>query len=703
MPCADMISPMNEPAREKLPAPTFLRLSAGFIYFYFGFQKFFTDLSPGELLASQSMMRLSLHWVDASTALWWLAVIECAIGLSFLFNFMMHWMFFIFLAHQASTFIPLFILPELTFKIAPLAPTLEGQYILKNIVSVAAGWTVMLPSVKAAWQRPRTVSGHIPSVRSEPIWLRTRSLISSHLFAFVLVAVLTVGISTTYGKYRGTELSRVPVLGSAVRSRAVMGSPTRPAANQLARTTDTAATAHSREALNSRPQTSSYWGADDLLIFPTVTKGMRTPFDLWRYYGRGVSSYESPVMDMRFEQWLSFHRKQKPKLMKDVREYMASRYDFSGRPIPGQFMSGGKPIMQGPVARMPAGISSFEELAALSPAEIRSRDFFPYKPLAHPLQSTAHMVFPQEWIAVHPEHERMDVDMDFPGDYLPEFPPPLFLTTHKELGDVTNGQEITLDNYFTIFDGLLTPEQMEGLKELLRPSPTTWFNHTDHRLTEKPSKGVACLDCHVNGHTNGAFELSPDSRPILARLRVDTPTMRGNYNLMQLSSKRSIRSLDHFSEVEEYFDGDPGMQQAIGPRAVKREVSNRMGDFNAIIDYPPAPKLDSLMRLIPEMCNESELRGEALFHGKAQCAKCHYGPALVDDYLHDLQVERFYVGRPQGPIKTFALRGIKDSPPYLHDGRCPTLHDAVEFFNLVLELELTRQEKEDLVAFLLCL
>jgi cytochrome c peroxidase len=366
-------------------------------------------------------------------------------------------------------------------------------------------------------------------------------------------------------------------------------------------------------------------------------------------------------------------------------------------------MSGGKPVMRGPVARLPEELTSYDELTSLGPGEIRSRDLFPYKPLAHPLQSTAHMVFPEQWVKVHPEHRRMDVDMDFPDAYLPEFPPPMFLTTHQELGDVANGREVTLDNFYEIFDGLLTPEQMEGLKELLRPSPTTWFNHTDHRITEEPSKGVACFDCHVNGHTNGAFELGPDSRPNMARLRVDTPTMRGNYNLMQLSSKRSIRSMDHFSEVEEYFDGDPGMQQAIGPRAVKSEVTNRMGDFNALLDYPPAPKLDPLMRLIPELATEQELRGEALFHGSAQCSKCHYGPAFVDDYLHDLHVERFYVGRPEGPIKTFPLRGIKDSPPYLHDGRCPTLHDTVEFFNIVLELGLTHQEKEDLVAYLLCL
>jgi cytochrome c peroxidase len=110
-----------------------------------------------------------------------------------------------------------------------------------------------------------------------------------------------------------------------------------------------------------------------------------------------------------------------------------------------------------------------------------------------------------------------------------------------------------------------------------------------------------------------------------------------------------------------------------------------------------------MMKLIPEKANASELRGEELFHGKAKCITCHGGPAFTDDYMHDLQVERFYIGRPEGPIKTFALRGIKDSPPYLHDGRCPTLQDAVEFFNIVLELKLTKQEKDDLVAYMLCL
>lgn len=68
--------------------------------------------------------------------------------------------------------------------------------------------------------------------------------------------------------------------------------------------------------------------------------------------------------------------------------------------------------------------------------------------------------------------------------------------------------------------------------------------------------------------------------------------------------------------------------------------------------------------------------------------------------MHDLKVERFYEGRAEGSFKTFPLRGIKDSPPYLHDGRLLTLEDTVEFFVLIAGVKLTKEEKEDLTVFL---
>jgi uncharacterized membrane protein YphA (DoxX/SURF4 family) len=138
------IAMRNQPENQR-PSPYLLRLALGIVFFHFGFLKFFPDLSPAEMIASQTIMRLSLQHLDARTAMWCLALLECAIGLGFLFNVFPRVVSLLFLLHMIGTFMPMFSLPELAFKIAPLAPTLEGQYILKNIVFVAAGWTVLLP------------------------------------------------------------------------------------------------------------------------------------------------------------------------------------------------------------------------------------------------------------------------------------------------------------------------------------------------------------------------------------------------------------------------------------------------------------------------------------------------------------------------------------------------------------------------------
>ena len=120
-----------------------------------------------------------------------------------------------------------------------------------------------------------------------------------------------------------------------------------------------------------------------------------------------------------------------------------------------------------------------------------------------------------------------------------------------------------------------------------------------------------------------------------------------------------------------------------------------------MLDFPPAPKLNpDAGRLIPSMATESELRGEQIFFNKGQCANCHPAPFYLDHQMHDLRLERFFDEPGDGPIKTFTLRGIKESPPYMHDGRCLTLEDTVEFFNIVLQTKLNAQEKKDLVAFL---
>lgn len=136
-------------------SPAFLRIALGIVYLHFGILKFFPDLSPAEMIASQTVMHLSWSWLDARTAMWALALGECAIGLAFLFNVAPRWLPIVFFGHMLGTCSPLFILPELTFKIAPFAPTLEGQYIMKNLVFVAAAWTVLMP--RPSWSADRVI------------------------------------------------------------------------------------------------------------------------------------------------------------------------------------------------------------------------------------------------------------------------------------------------------------------------------------------------------------------------------------------------------------------------------------------------------------------------------------------------------------------------------------------------------------------
>lgn len=454
------------------------------------------------------------------------------------------------------------------------------------------------------------------------------------------------------------------------------------------------------------PKNIDAWRAgqklSNLKPYPRVVPGDKNPEGgTMQFGGTGATSFGSPDLGVPFQVWRERMTAQRPAVDAAAQRILQSRYNLKCEPDPSATMSRGKPLVKGPAAILPKRSKTWEAYAAQDPEEIRRAGDFPYLPLDHPLHSTAHMLFPRLWTSIHPEHERFDVGFDLPDCFLPEYPPAMYLTTHPELGDVSRGVEITYGNYFDMFNGILTPEQLDGLRLMVTPFPTTWFNSTHHRVTGEPSQGVTCFSCHVNGHTNGAIELAPDSRPNYARLRMDTPTLRGNYAFLLYSSKRSIRTMDHFSEVEEYFDGDTSLLAAIGGRHLQKAQTNHMGDVNAILDFPPAPKLDVLNRLIVSEATASELRGETLFLGKAKCGMCH-PPAqqFTDNTMHDLHVERFYAGRPEGPIKTFALRGIKDSPPYLHDGRLLTLEDTVQFFDLILGTRLTAEEKRDLAAYL---
>ena len=402
-------------------------------------------------------------------------------------------------------------------------------------------------------------------------------------------------------------------------------------------------------------------------------------------------------------------------------DLLTARYDLGDHPALGVTMARKKPVQEQVRIRLPEGLT-WEKLAAMSPADIREQSLFPagFLPLPHPNHPEGGMLFPKFHIDEIKKQEardlaRFDLDYDLPDHFLPEFPPALFLTTRPDLGDVSQGKLVTMDNFQELLGGILNPKQLEGLRLLVAPVMQQQFNQTDDRRSIRPSRGVTCFDCHANGHTNAATHLAGDVRPQEFRHRIDTPSLRG-VNIQRLfGSQRALKSVEDFTEFEQraaYFDGDPVKATLKGVSILERGSQvHFMAEFQALLDFPPAPKLNVFGKLDPKQATESELRGETLFSGKAQCATCHAAPYYTDNLMHNLKVERFFKPRiingrhatADGPIKTFPLRGIKDSPPYLHDGRLLTLDDTVEFFSLILELQLTQQEKADMVAFMRCL
>lgn len=431
------------------------------------------------------------------------------------------------------------------------------------------------------------------------------------------------------------------------------------------------------------------------------------------------TSYMPVASAEAFDDVMSRMSAEKPALMERQRALLEERYDLSDRPS-GAKMSRGKAVQGGVRARLPSGYT-FERLGALSPDEIREKDLFPkgFLPLPHAHHAEGGMVFPEFHIKEinrqQGDHDltRFDLDFDLPDQFLPEFPPPIYLTTRPDLGDVSKGRLVTLENFYETFNGILNPKQLEGLRLLLTPFPQQQFNATEDRRSAKPSRGVACFDCHANGHTNGAFHLVGDIRPQEFRHRIDTPSLRG-VNIQRLfGSQRALKSVEDFTEFEQraaYFDGDPVIATKKGVNVLDRGSQvHFMAEMQEILDFPPAPKLRVVDgTLDPAQASPEELRGQAVFFGKGKCSVCHAPPYYTDNSMHDLKTERFYKPRlingmmaaGDGSIKTFPLRGIKDSPPYLHDGRLLTLDDTVEFFNLVLQTDLTASEKKDLAAFL---
>ncbi len=120
----------------------FLRVSLGIVFLWFGALKFFPGLSPAEGLAARTISQLTLGYLAPQTAVLILAVWESLIGFGLLSGLYLRAILFLLWAQMLGTIMPLFFFPKELFQVFPYVPTLEGQYIFKNIVLVSAGLVI---------------------------------------------------------------------------------------------------------------------------------------------------------------------------------------------------------------------------------------------------------------------------------------------------------------------------------------------------------------------------------------------------------------------------------------------------------------------------------------------------------------------------------------------------------------------------------
>lgn len=173
---------------------------------------------------------------------------------------------------------------------------------------------------------------------------------------------------------------------------------------------------------------------------------------------------------------------------------------------------------------------------------------------------------------------------------LPEFPPPIFLTTRPDLGDVSKGELVTSANFERLFKDIPNPKQLEGLSLLVTPFLQQQFNATEDRRSLKASLRVSCFDCHVNGHTKASTHTVGDIRPNEHRHRIDTPSLRGVKVQRLFGSQRALKSIEDFTEFEQraaYFDGIPA--EAARKRCESSGTRQPSPFHGGVPEYPRFP------------------------------------------------------------------------------------------------------------------
>ena len=272
---------------------------------------------------------------------------------------------------------------------------------------------------------------------------------------------------------------------------------------------------------------------------------------------------------------------------------------------------------------------------------------------------------------------RFDLDFDLPDHFLPEFPPPIYLTTRPDLGDVSQGKLVTHRQLLRAVQRHPQPQAARGAAAAGHAVPAAAVQ----RDRGPPQRAAAAAASPASTATSTATPTAPthlvgDIRPQEFRHRIETPSLRG-VNIQRLfGSQRALKTRRGLHRVRaarrllRRRSRDRHQEGRERPRA--RQPGPLHGRVPGAARLPAGARSSAIDgKLDPKKATEAEMRGQELFFGKAKCA--HLPPAAVLHRQPDAQPARPSASTSRrlingmtavgdGPIKTFPLRGIKDSP-----------------------------------------
>jgi hypothetical protein len=245
----------------------------------------------------------------------------------------------------------------------------------------------------------------------------------------LLALIVAVGTGVLFYAATGVGQQRAPAAPDAVEEAQ---SPRPPSSNRV------------EQEKSSQDQSDIFSGTAAPLSSPALEnqpdQGKMLGFD----FARDPLNAKRPMQPA--EEIMKNDIAEKPKVTDAQRRLLEQRYDLKARLDSAVKMSRGKPLAVGPTARLSKG-ATWQSLAQMSADEIRDRGLFPYPSLPHPKHATGGMVFPQPQIEMFPRLDRFDVEFDIPEPFLPEFPPAMFLQNRPELGDVSRGEVVSVNNF----------------------------------------------------------------------------------------------------------------------------------------------------------------------------------------------------------------------------------------------------------------